>query len=495
MEKYNENLMEKSSHSNQDLNEKTDAVDNLINVIKNKSLEINKLMEELGKERDQNKNLYKQLNELRVRFDSSCVSLENEKLEALQSLQVARQENQELLNKVKGYDEVIHKKADLTKSLEEQLQDKKELHDSLMNSTEENRRLKGELDSHENHISTLMEEIQRLREINEYAVESINSLENQNKQYKMSLDLTKKESGELKHRMTDYDDLSLQLQNLQTTNDKLLNEKTILQNELLGHSYELENAKQSIELNKKKSEEIIDRLQQSEGSKDKEISRINEAYQKLSSEKYMVQKALMEKARDMDNLLQALNSLKLENDKLLQERTQTNRLEQELDDLRKAFAKLSNERNILEQNKTEEFNHLYNTLEGKIEENRELMELIKSLETKQATAKNAFESLQNEKMMTESRLNEIKNERSELVHKIKHYEILVNDFEKLKNSHDQMTSEKENLQSELNRQLTELRKFECENSELHSHSQILLNHSEDLENALIGARTQVIHKQ
>ncbi|KAJ8729628.1 hypothetical protein PYW08_001209 [Mythimna loreyi] len=494
LEKYNESLLDESRSSQQDFEEKTKAVENLMNVIKNKSQEINKLIQDVENEKEQNKNLCKQLNELRDRFDSSRVSLENEKLQALQSLDVARQESQELLNKVKDYDEVIHKKDDVTKSLEQQLKDNKELQDLLMATIEENRELKKDLDSRENHNTILVAEIQRLRDINEYAVESINSLEDQNNQYKMSLDLTLKESGELKDKMLNYENLSLQLQNLQSSHEKLVNEKTLLQNELLENSYELENAKHSIELSKRESEEIIDKLQQSQGSKDNEISRIREAYQKLSGEKYIVQKALMEKTRDMDDLLQALNNLKLENDKLLQACGQSDGLEQELESLRNAFAELSNERNILEQNKTEEFNHLYNTLEKKIEENRELMEHIKTLESNQAAAENTIETLQSEKMMTENKLNVMKKESLELVDKIKDYENLENEYAKLKNALDQMAGEKENLQAELNRQLAELGKIERENSELQSTSQILLTHSEDLESALVDARSQLIQK-
>ncbi|KAJ8726158.1 hypothetical protein PYW07_000856 [Mythimna separata] len=494
LEQYNSSLVEESKHSLHEFDEKSKAVDNLMNVINNKSLEINKLMQDVEKEREQNKNLYKQLNELRDRFDSSRVSLENEKLEALQSLKLARQESQELLNKVKDYDEVIHKKADVTKSLEQQLQDNKELQNVLMATIEENKQLKKELDTRENHNSILVAEIQRLRDINEYVVESINSLEDQNKHYKMSLELTLKESSELKDKILNFENLSLQLQNLQNSHDKLAHEKTVLQNELLENSYELENAKHSIELSKRESGEIIDRLQQSEDSKDNEIARCRETCQKLSSEKYVVQKALMEKTRDMDDLLQALNNLKLENDKLIQACGQADSLEQELESLKNAFAVLSNEKNILEQNKTEEYNDLYNTLEKKIEENRELMEHIQSLELEKSTSANAIETLHSEKMMAENKLNVMNKESLELVDKIKYYENLENEYEKLKNAHYKMMSEKENLERELNRQLAELRKIEHENSELNSHSQILLSHSEDLESSLIAARTQLVQK-
>lgn len=476
MEKYNESLLEEAGRISQDLEEKSSAVNNLINMVKTKSLSINKLMQEGEKEREQNKNLSKQLNELRDKFDSSLTSLENEKMEALQSLQVARQESQELLDKVKDYDQVIHKKADVTKSLEQQLQDNKELQDLVMATVEENRKLKKDLDNSENNNSVLLQEIERLRDANEYATKSITNLEDQKMQYKMSLDLTRKESGEL---VMDYENLKLNLQNLQNVHENLLKENMRLEKELLEKSYKLQNAIHSNELSRRESEAMIDRLQQSEGSKENELSRLREAFQMLSSEKLALQEAFMENSRDMDNLRE-------ENEKLAQKCNQVESLQNELIDLKKAFTESTKER-------TEEFDRLYNTLENKIEENKELMERIKSLETKQASATNVIHTLQDEKMMTRSKLNLIKKESADLLDKIKHYQDIETEYEHLKRAHDQMAHEKKNLQNELNRQTAELRKRERENFELQSHSQNLLTYSEDLENALTGARTEVIH--
>ncbi|XP_047042247.1 myosin-2 heavy chain-like [Helicoverpa zea] len=477
LEKYSESLR-------QDIDDKMTANDNLMSIIHNKSQEINKLMQDIEKKKDENKDLLRQLNELRNRFDSSLSNLQQEKMQALQSLQVARQESQELLEKVKNYDQALHIEADVTKSLEIQLQEKEELHNLLMNAIEENRNLKADLASRENNNSILLQEIQRLRDVNEYAVDSINNLQDEKNKYRMSLDFTQKESTELKDKIMHYENLMLKLHNLQESHEKLIEEKSRLEGAFLEKSYELENAIHTIQLTKRESAELIDRLQQAEGSKDNELSRISEAYQKLSSEKYAVQKDLIEKRRDMDNLVQTLNNMKADNQQLIQKCNQFEDIEQELTEMKKKYAELMYDF----ENKTEEINHLYNTLENKIEENRELTEQIKTLEINQVMA------LEDEKIMTEAKLNIMKKESAELLEKIKQYQNLETEFEKLKAAHDQMKIDKENLQIELNTQMADLKRMEQENSELHSHSQNLLSHSEDLEHALIGARTELIKK-
>ncbi|XP_022820749.1 sporulation-specific protein 15-like [Spodoptera litura] len=471
LEQYKESLLEETRLLKENLNENTSAVENLMNVIKNKSQEINKLMQDMERKKDENRDLVGQLNDMKERFSSSLVSMEKEKLQALQSLQIARQESQELLDKVKDYDQMIHKKEDTTKSLEQQLQDNKELQDSLM---EENKNLKKELSNRDNKNSLLLQEIKRLRDVNEYAVNSINSLENENKQYQISLDVTRKESGELKDKMMYYDNLNVQLQSLQEAHEKLLTEKSRLENDLLEKTFELENAIHTIKLSKRESDELIDRLQQSQGSKDNELSRLSDAYQKLSAEKYAAHKELIDKKRYIENLLQTLNTVTLENEHLLHKCKQADDLEQELESLKKAYAELSYEKSMLHndfENKTEEFNHLYNTLENKIEENRELIEQIKALEANQAINSSDVKSARD-------RLNVMKTQSDELVNKLKYYETLETEFEKMKKAHDDVKMEKENLELKIKMQFGDLKKMEQEN--------------EDLQNALIGTRTELI---
>lgn len=477
LEKYSESLIEDTKVLSQDAKEKSLAVENLMNVVKNKSQEIDKLEYEIVKRKEENTKLLQQIKELQHNFDNSVASLETEKTQALKYMHLAREESQELLNKVKDYDRVIHSNADITKSLEMQIETKKELENLLVNAVHENTNLKMNLASSESNNAILQKEI--------------NSLEGQNNEYKTSLELTQKESSQLKLKLKHFDNLTLQLQSLQDSHDKLIEEKKQLENKLLEKNYELDNAMRSIQLTKRESEELIDKLQQSESIKD-ELYRLREACQKLADEKYSLQKELMERQNDIEDLLKSLNNLQMQNNEhTLQKCEQIELLEQELEDFRKTYEALLNEKNILLDdfnNKKEEFNKLYNNLEEKIEENRELVEQIKSLEM---NAQNRIKSLQDDNLTTQATLNVIKKESAELFDKIKYYETLEVEFNQLKRAHSQMKMEKDKLQDELDMQLADLKKIEKENYELQCQSQNLITQNEDLENALISSRTEV----
>ncbi|CAH0700806.1 unnamed protein product [Spodoptera exigua] len=448
LEEYKESLLEETRLLKENLHENTSAVDNLMSVIKNKSQEINKLMQEMERKKDENRDLLGQLNDLRERFSSSLDRMEKEKLQALQSLQVTRQESKELLDKIKDYDETIHKKEDATKSLELQLQENKEVQNMLI---EKNRNLEKELTTRDNNNSLLLQEIQRLRELNQYAVNNINSLENENNQYQISLDLTQKESGELKNKMMYYENLSNQLQNLQESYDKLFTEKSQLENQLL------------------ESDELINSLQQSEESKANELSRLTE---QLTAEKYAADEEIIEKKRHIENLLQNLDTLTLEKEHLLRRCKDADDLERELENLKVTYVELSHERSMLQNdfdNKTEEFNHLYNTLENKIEENRELIEQIKTLEANQAIILSDVKSAQD-------RFHVMEKKSDDLVNRLKFFENLEKEFQEMKKAHDDLKMERDNLEFKLKIQLDDLKIMQEEN--------------ENLQNALIGTRTE-----
>lgn len=494
MEKYTERLIEENSRLSQDVEEKSTAVENLMKIINNKSQEINKLVHEMEKKKYETTDLCRQLNDLRERFDLSLMSSESEKLDAIKSLQIARQESQELLEKVKDYDQVIHKNADFIKSLELQVEDNRDLQNLLMSTMEENRTLKLNLEDRENANSILLQEIQRLRKVNEYSADNISSLREENDHYKMSLELNQTESGELRDKLMNYDNVNIQLKTLQGSHTRLLEEKKRLENELLAKASELENAQHSMLLDKRESDDLITRLQRSEGSKDDELYKMSEAYHIANSEKRAAENELEEKNRYIESILQTVNSLKHQNAELVQKCNDAEELEQNLISLKKAYSELATEMNTLQNDfdiKTDEYTQLYNTLESKIEENRDLFERVRLLELSQEMATNDIKALQDEKYSIQAKANVIEQESAVLISKIKHYENLELEFDKLKRAHDEMRVEKETLQSELNMQLADLRRMEQENCELHSHSQTLLSHSEDLENALIGARTEV----
>ncbi|XP_075991984.1 uncharacterized protein LOC142987239 isoform X2 [Anticarsia gemmatalis] len=494
LEKYAESLIEENRAVSHDADSKSQAIENLMKAMITNSQQIDNLISETERRKSENKELHEQIDKLRSSFDNSVASLENEKLQALKSLQLARKESQELLEKVKDYDEIIHAKADVSKSLEIELEDKNALQDLLINAEQENKNLKMTLAHRENNNSILLQENQKLQEDNKLAAISITNLQNENEIYKKSIEMTQRESGELKMKLLQFDNLVLQLQQLQESHEKLIDDKNKLERELLEKNHELDKAIHCVQLTKRESDALLDKLHESESAKD-ELLNLSEAYQKLANEKHSAQKELLERKNDMDNLLHSLNNMKLQNEHLLQKCREMDDLERKLHDCKSLYNDLLSEKKSLQDefnNKKEEYNNLYNLLERKIEENRELKNQIISLEANQTTANNSIKALQDDKLTTQASLNVIKKESAELIDKIKHYESLETEYDQLKRAHNQMKLEKDKLQSELDAQLADLRRIEKENSDLSRHSQHLISHTQDLENALVSSRTELI---
>ncbi|XP_049866864.1 cytadherence high molecular weight protein 2-like [Pectinophora gossypiella] len=473
-------LVEENRTLSQDVEEKTTAVANLMTVINNKSQEINKLVDDIESRKKQNKDLHDELKQVKEKYGSNLTELENEKKQVLDSLQLARQESRELLEKVKDYDDVLHKREEISKSLETQLEDYNELKNVLLNTIEENKRLQSDLTSLENNNSILLQEIRNLREVNNLAVENISSLQNENYKYKLSNELTRKESEILGDKLKQFEDLREHLQKMRDSHEKLMEVKNKLENELQKKAKDLDDAIHSVELTKKDSEHLLEKIQQSENLKE-DMIKLSKDYQKLVNEKQTLQKDLIDKSKELDNLLQSLTNLKEENEDLMQKFKKADSLENELAELKKAYDDLTKEKSILQadyDNKTEEINHLYNTLEDKIDENRDLVDQIKSLQYHQAEAKSNIEKLKDENLNNQSALNTARKESEELVNKIKNYEALLREYEDLKRVHYQIEKEKDKLQRE--------------NLELNVQTQNVMAQNEDLEKALINTRNELM---
>lgn len=486
MEKYTESLLGETRLLTEDVKKKSEAVENLLKIVGNKSQEINKLLVDSEKSKKENKDLTKQINELQNSFNCNLLSLETDKLETLKYLQLARQESEELLQNVKDYNEVkgendnVMKSFDIHKEIRKELDDSKNQDKVLASSANNN---------------SMVREIQRLRELHKFVVSNVNSLEDANKQYKTSLQITQKESGELRIKLNEYENLGLQMKNLQDSYDKLLEDKNRLETELKEKRIELENALLSIQITKRESHELIDKLQESQNIKD-ELMRLNDAYKKIVIEKHTAQTDLLETKSQMENLLQSLANMKLHNERLLQQCRRLDEVEEELRDTKKAYNSLLSEKNTLidgfNDKKEKEFNNLYDMLEKKIEENRELGEQITSLQENQAVTKSSMQSLQDDNLRAQATLNVMKKESADLLEQLRYYKSLETEFDKLKSAHDQMKIEKAKLQTELDLQLADLKRIEEQNSELHCQSQNLIAHSEELEKALVNSRTEVI---
>lgn len=457
----------------QDVEEKTIAVGNLINVLNNKSQEVRKLSEDIEQKENEQKMLYNQVEELREMYHRNISSVEEEKQKVLESLQLARQESQHLLEKVKDYNDVVSAKSGMSKSLESKTKDYEDIKKALKNTIDENESLQMDLISKENSNSILLQEIQRLREVNSYAMNNITDLQGQKNDYKTSLELTRKESQTLENKLLKFEELSRETETLKETCASLTLEKTKLENDLKNKKQELERALQSLKLCKKESEELIGKLDQAH-IWETELMNLNRAHNELMNEKSDLQSELIEKRRNLDSLLQALND---KNEIFLKSTQKIASLENELINLKKAHDELLTEKNILQNdfdNKTEALNNLYNNLEIKIEENRELLEKLKGLEV--STNTNMI-ALHNENLTAHNTLNAIQKESAVLIDKLKHYESIESEYEKLKN--------------EVRHQMALVKQLQENNQDLNSQNNNLQAINQDLENSLINTRTQV----
>lgn len=508
LENYTENfqeelrqLIEENRTLSIDVEEKTIAIGNLLDILNGKSHELERVMDEtkkikdeLNKKSTENTDLYTQLNKLCETHKTNIISLENEKTQAIISLQLARQESQELLGKIQDYNDMSLKQKELTKSLQMQCENYNELKTTLLSTIEENKRLHISLTDCENRNNILMQEIQRLREIDNITVTNIHNLQEEKSQLQQSLEITRKESEILEVKLGKFEGLSRQLQDLQKSHNRLSEEKLKLENELKIKNLELETTIQSVELSRKESEELLDKLHKSEFL-EQELNNLNCAYQEINNEKEMVKNELIQKNKEIETLLEAINKLKLQNDTLLQKSDNMAKVKSELIQIKLAYDDLMSEKETVQAEylyMTNQINDLNHMIHNKIKENKELTEKIKNLEEEQIIVNDNINLLENEKTAIQNTLDIKTKESTELISKLKRYNIIENEFNKLNIAHDEIKKENEELHIKLDEQVADLKRIEIENSELNYENNNLLLHNEDLEQALINARTEVI---
>ncbi|KAM3962807.1 uncharacterized protein ACR2FA_003191 [Aphomia sociella] len=424
-------LKEENLKLSQYMETKNEETNNLINVINYKSQQIDKLMEENEKRNNKNKNLYKQLNEIREMHDNHIKEIEKEKKQSLEFLTLAKQESQELLSKVKDYNDVVNKQKDLTISLEAKTKNYSELQKAFFCTMEENKSLQNDLSSQKNSNTILLQEIQKLQEDNNEAINNINSLNDDNNQYKTSLEMTIKKSEILENKLVYFENISQKLEDLQVSHKKLILENSQIDAELREKTILFDNAIKSITV---ENEELKDQLI-----------------------------------------------------KLKQKCEQLSNLEEKFSDLQGTYNDLLIEKKILQNdfdNIKQEYNNLHNNLESKIEQNKHLCDKIQYLENNKRIDRSNINALENENIYATTSLNALYKEKA----------LLESEFEKLKTVHEQMLTEKEKTQNELNFKLADLKRLKQENSDLHRESENLLTETEDLEKALRTATNLLVEK-
>ncbi|XP_047987532.1 major antigen-like isoform X2 [Leguminivora glycinivorella] len=420
-QKDKELLMQENSALRQEIKDKSDAVDNLMGVIKIKSLEIHKLT-------DENQNV------------SSKLELLGEKYK--EQVNLSRQESQELLSRVKDYDEFVQKQEELSNDIEEKMREYETLKKLLKAKLEENEKLKNDL----------------------------NHLQNEDTCNKKSLEISKRESSLMQTKLSELEDISQQFMDLKLAFEQLTKEKNGLEKELQKKASQLESAIYSIKLNKKESGEL---LRQSES----------------------IQGELIKLHSNNDLLKLQVNQLQDENKELKMESARLSNLEHELLDLKKAIAELLREKAELEHSfkiKEQELNHMHNILDRKIEENKSLMEELDTLKSHHLVATNNIKSLENENELHQTELDRYRRESSVLIEKLQFHDKLESELQDLKTDHDAIKLEKERLQKELDAQLSDFRKIQEEKRELQTRTEELLAHNNDLETVIINTRNELM---
>ncbi|CAG9567451.1 unnamed protein product [Danaus chrysippus] len=444
-------LEDQNTQLNHDIDTKSKAIENLNTILSCKSQEVNNLMDEVDQKRNENKDLFNKIIDMEKNFSSSLTSLKNEKRVALSSIRLAKQESLEILKSIQFDD------------LQKQPSNTENNYDEVNSNIDIPTVTKESLDT-ENINENLLNEVQGLRDIH---FESIQSLQDENRNIKRSLDVAKKSSIVLESKLKDFEEIKNKLHKLQEDNNKLIDENEGLKRDLDLKNDEIHGMLHVVELTKKNSDILIDQLQQSENIHD-EFNKLNKAYHNLIGTKNVLEEKVFLKDRKIQELLKNISNLEEENNRKNLDLIKIKSIEKELIDLHDKYSELSEEKQkLLEDfdNKTSEMNSLYNNLEKVIEENQILNDNIKTLQFRETSAKSNLSALQNENETINNNFQALKKESAVLLEKIKFYEPLETELNELKRAYKQTIIEKEKLQQNLNEQLNDLHKLEQDNNQ------------------------------
>lgn len=434
------------------------------------------MINEVDRKNFENKNLAEQMKNLQDDFKTKVTALESEKQIALSSIHTAKKESLEILENIKNYDN--HRDVSSYESININYQGKNE------NLTKE---VIQKL--HSNDVNFL-NEIELLHEIN---LESVQLLQNENIQLKKSFEAANKEVERLKRELTMHEDVNEKFKKLKDSHESLLNENKILLIDLNNKTSELDNIKHAFQLSKKESETLIDELHKTECIQE-EYKKLNESYQKVISDRNVIQNKLLQAEKELQELQQCQKTLRENNEVLLLKVQEQQNLEKKISAIKKSYEKLKEEDDILKNdysNKVNEINDLCKCLTSKDDEIRDLYLKVKKLEDIERLASNKINSLNTENINMLLNINTMNENVLELENKLKYYENLENNFNNLKHDLDKLKLEKEILQKDLQMQIECMAKLQQENCNLNDESKTLLRHSEDLENALLHARDEV----
>ncbi|CAK1549664.1 unnamed protein product [Leptosia nina] len=455
-----EYLQDRNQLLSKELENKTEAFESLKEAMNSKSKEIHCLNNELEAKERKNIQLSEDIKINRNMYTKSIESFKNENEIAINTLKAKQRESREILDIIRQH-----------------LQNESEPN---LNSFVERTDYSEHEEEKEIENSGLVNEINNLHNI---SIHSLHTLLDENVHYKETLDISRQKSENLERKLSDFQNLNQAFNELKNSYELLRSEKHTLEEELKLKNYELDDLINSFQLTKKESEELNQRLNETEDLKENFV-KINVLYQKLVNERSVLQNDLKHTTVALENTKQYLDDCKQNNEQLILENRRLVDLERKLNSLKEDYENVTVEKQELMNNianKNQEVNHAYCELENKTLENKNLSNKIEALQQKDINAENSISILKDD-------ITLVRKESEEFKEKIMFLENIQAEFNNLKLTHQNMLLEKEKIEYEFEGLQKHLQQISEDNRQLTQHKLDLLSQLENLEKALINAQ-------
>lgn len=468
-----------------DIGEKTVAVENLMNVLTNKCEETDKLLEECDQRRSENYELREQLRDIQNIYHINIENLEAEKEQVFESLQLVKKESDQLLERVKDYDNVVCEKEDMKRFIQNKDQEFDDMKRKLKQTQDENKKLQHDLKTSALIESSLLKQVDRLNEFKNEAELKLKSIENERDEYQTKFHSSNSESLMLQNKLSEQEALA---ENLQKYHDEVSKENQQLEQELKKKSGELHSTIEILKLSRNESEDLLRKSEE-------DISIFNENYNKNVVEKDTIQKELSNKNSELELLKQSYDNLKSEIKSVLQ---QYQNMEKENCVLKTDNANISFENSLL-QSKLESCVNDNSELQAALDKTsfnlEALNKKIQVLSKNQQKAETDLNVLEVEHLSAKDSICSISKENDNLKNKLENFYNIEDQLNKLKEENRILKADNDALRNNCEMQSLDIQNLNMRYQDLiqENREQIALN--ESLETALTNARNEVKFKK
>ncbi|KAL4715125.1 hypothetical protein ACJJTC_012172 [Scirpophaga incertulas] len=463
-------LNEENEYFSQKLTENSNIIDNLESVLSKQNKEIKTLLIKIDQNDVEKNDLQKELQNIHEKYNQNVIAIEKSNAKALEKVHLARQESQDILDRIHGYNNSPHNSyVDLKNE---------DSYDGVVSNEKSYHRHSHESIIIQNSDSDLLDEIQDLRNINSLIKRSIDVLRDEKNTYKTCLELTKKESENMENRLLKYKNISEDMEALQDSFINFEKTKVNLEEQLSKRKSELNLISESMITTKQENQGLIAKLQAVE----EELVKLKDMYNTLLLEKDELRKELLYKTKKLENMTSTLTE---RDEELLKTIQKVTSLEQNLNLIKSVSSDILSEKNVLKQDFDIQLRKLNNILESKTKENLILTEEITQLHDSHENDRNKIIALENEHKSALNILQSIQKESNILINKLNQFESLQTEYEKIK-------AENEMMQCKLNELTIYASAIEQEKLAIDSENQHLQSINESLEKSLIDSRHQLI---